>query len=84
VNFGYPNKCFFTVGKSAAGSWWFVDPLGKPFLSLGVTSVSYWGDTSTTGTSSTIGLFSYVREVFYLLGTKTAVCTPGGPDPLIA
>jgi hypothetical protein len=51
VSFGYPNKCFFTVGKSAAGSWWFVDPLGKPFLSLGVTSVSYWGDTSTTGTS---------------------------------
>lgn len=48
VDFGYPNKCFFTVGKSSSGAWWFVDPSGNPFLSLGVTSVSWWGDASTT------------------------------------
>jgi hypothetical protein len=49
VNFGYPGKCFFTVGQSASGTWWFIDPSGKPFITLGVTSVSYWGDISSTG-----------------------------------
>jgi hypothetical protein len=61
VDFGYPNKCFFTVGKSASGAWWFVDPSGNPFLSLGVTSVSWWGDTSTTGTPHASFFFQFIR-----------------------
>jgi hypothetical protein len=50
VNFGYPDRCFFTVGKSAKGTWWFIDPNGTRFLSNGVDVVNYGGDSTATGT----------------------------------
>jgi hypothetical protein len=30
---------YFSVGKSATGSWSFIDPKGKPFVSLGVNHI---------------------------------------------
>jgi hypothetical protein len=51
VDFGYPDRCFFSVGKSAKGAWWFIDPKGARFFSNGVDVVNYGGDSSTTGTS---------------------------------
>jgi agarase len=52
LNFGYSNKCFFSTSKSASGAWWFVDPNGDPFFSLGVCAVTYAGYPSTNGTAS--------------------------------
>jgi hypothetical protein len=56
VNFGYPDRCFFTVGKSAKGTWWFIDPNGTRFLSNGVDVVNYGGDSTATGTPATRAL----------------------------
>ena len=48
---GYPDRCFFTVGKSSSGAWWFIDPKGAKFFSLGVDVVTYSGDSPAGGTS---------------------------------
>ena len=34
-----PQTQFFTVAQSATGSWSFIDPEGKPFVSLGVNHI---------------------------------------------
>ena len=34
-----PGTRFFTVAQSATGSWSFIDPEGKPFVSLGVNQI---------------------------------------------
>ena len=34
-----PGTRFFTVAQSATGSWSFIDPEGKPFVSLGVNHI---------------------------------------------
>jgi len=40
---------FFTVARDDAGRWWFVDPLGRPFWSLGATGVRPGDFTSLAG-----------------------------------
>jgi hypothetical protein len=50
IDLGYPDRCFFTVGKSSSGAWWFIDPKGAKFFSLGVDVVTYSGDSPAGGT----------------------------------
>ena len=56
INFGYPNRCFFTVGQSASGAWWLIDPKGHSFFSVGVDVVNYGGDSTAAGASTVINL----------------------------
>ncbi len=56
INFGYPNRCFFTVGQSASGAWWLIDPKGHSFFSVGVDVVNYGGDSTAAGAYTTINL----------------------------
>lgn len=37
-------ECFFSTSK-LNGKYWIVDPTGSPHISIGVNSVSYYGDT---------------------------------------
>jgi hypothetical protein len=75
VDFGYPDRCFFSVGKSAKGAWWFIDPKGSRFFSNGVDVVNYGGDSSTTGTSRP-GSHSYAKRDVVTNGTLTASSSP--------
>jgi hypothetical protein len=47
ATFNYPSKCFFKLQKSSTGKWWFVDPNGKPFFSLGIDTITFVGDTTS-------------------------------------
>ncbi|ELR22317.1 agarase, putative [Acanthamoeba castellanii str. Neff] len=48
INFG----CFFTVGQSASGAWWLIDPKGQSFFSVGVDVVNYGGDSTAAGVAA--------------------------------
>ncbi|ELR18241.1 EGFlike domain containing protein [Acanthamoeba castellanii str. Neff] len=52
IDLGYPDRCFFSVGKSSSGAWWFIDPKGAKFFSHGVDVVTYSGDSPAGGTSA--------------------------------
>jgi hypothetical protein len=40
---------FFQVARDAAGRWWYVDPEGRPFWSVGCTGVRYGDNTIVEG-----------------------------------